>query len=130
MQEYNVEISERLQMVIPIQAETLDDAMDKVRAMYRKSEVILTADNHVETAFSVLGAEPDENAESLAAAKCICCCSEKSATVNIKSIVRSDGKAYKKLTALLFALEKLLDGRFDANSWVDELNHIVFGVRQ
>ena len=41
MDEYTVEITETLQRDVTVKAADADDALDKVRAMYRNSEVVL-----------------------------------------------------------------------------------------
>ena len=40
-------------------------------------------------------------------------------------LTKSGGKAYGKLTDLLYSLEELLGDDFDANRWVEELDNIV-----
>ncbi len=53
MKEYQVKIIERLTAIVPVHAESADNAEERVRTMYRNSEIILTAENHVDTEFEV-----------------------------------------------------------------------------
>ena len=42
-------------------------------------------------------------------------------------LTKSGGKAYVKLTSLLYSLEQLLGNDFDADRWITELDNIVSG---
>jgi hypothetical protein len=71
MRDYEVTITERLSSVVAVRAENTDDAEDRARAMYRNSGVILTAEDYVDTEFSVIHDE-SEDADSVGSRKCIC----------------------------------------------------------
>lgn len=49
MKKYKMEIKETLQKIIEISADSLEEAKEKVEEMYRKEEVILYPDNHIDT---------------------------------------------------------------------------------
>lgn len=54
MEKFNVEILETLSKLIEVEAETKEDAISKVREMYFKSEIVLSADEFVDSDFKIL----------------------------------------------------------------------------
>jgi len=54
MKKYNVEIEEILNRIVEIEAENEDEAYMKVKNMYRKCEIVLTAEDFVDVDISVL----------------------------------------------------------------------------
>jgi len=53
MKKYRIEVMEILSRTIETEAENEEDAVEKVRKMYRNCEVILDASDYVDTEFSV-----------------------------------------------------------------------------
>ena len=49
MNKYNIEIKETLSRVIEIEAPSVEEAINKVRAMYRAEEIVLDGDDCVAT---------------------------------------------------------------------------------
>jgi len=49
---YQIEVEEILQKVVDIEADSLDEAIDKARQQYRDEEIILYAECLMETNFS------------------------------------------------------------------------------
>lgn len=49
METFKIEIQEFLSKIIEIEAENIDDAIIKVKEMYRKEEIILDCDDYVTT---------------------------------------------------------------------------------
>ncbi len=68
MQEYKVKIIERLATTVPVQGKSANQAEDRVRDMYRNSEIVLTADDYVDTEFEVIC----ETAASTCNGQCSC----------------------------------------------------------
>ena len=64
MNEYNVKIIERLSTVVSVQADNIDDAENKVFSEYRDCEIVLTADDYLDTEFRVVSVEPIEGNET------------------------------------------------------------------
>lgn len=48
---YQIVITETLQKVITVSADSLKEAQEKVKSMYNNSDIVLTADDHVDTEF-------------------------------------------------------------------------------
>ena len=61
MGEYRVKITEWLETTVSIESDSADTAVDMVRSMYRDSDIILTADNHVDTKFTIIGKTTPES---------------------------------------------------------------------
>lgn len=55
MTEYEVQIEERITRIVTIQAETEQDAVEKVRQQYRNEEIVLTPDECTDTEITVIG---------------------------------------------------------------------------
>ena len=55
MKSYNVEITETLRRTVTIEAHDYDEAIDKVREAWKKSEFVLDADDFLEAGFEVAG---------------------------------------------------------------------------
>ena len=51
---YNVEISETLARTVEVEANSAEEAESKVREMYRKGAIVLSADDHIDTQFEVI----------------------------------------------------------------------------
>ena len=68
MTKYYVEIAENLQKIIIVKAKSEDEALEKVRRDYRKSEHVLTADDFTEVEFKVVKTEYEEDVKCLKAA--------------------------------------------------------------
>lgn len=49
MTNYKIEIQETLSRVIEIEADSVEDAIDRVRVMYRAEEIVLDSDDYVST---------------------------------------------------------------------------------
>ena len=49
MELFKIEIREFLSEIVEIEAENTEDAISKVRKMYRNEEIVLDADNYVTT---------------------------------------------------------------------------------
>lgn len=54
MNKYNVEIEETLARIIEIEAENEDEAYMKVKKLYKKCEIVLTAEDFIDVEISVL----------------------------------------------------------------------------
>jgi len=54
MNKYKVEIEEILNRIVEVEAENEDEAYMKVKDMYKKCEVVLTAEDFVDVEISVL----------------------------------------------------------------------------
>jgi len=55
VKKYPVEITETLSRIIRMEAATSDEAIDKVKTLYRKGMVVLDSGDYVDTDFKVLG---------------------------------------------------------------------------
>ena len=55
MKSYNVEITETLRRTVTVKAHDYDEAIDKVREAWKKSEFVLDADDFLEAGFEVAG---------------------------------------------------------------------------
>ena len=53
MNTYNIKIIDRLETTVSVEAYDAESAEDKVRTMYRNCEIVLTAENHVDTDFII-----------------------------------------------------------------------------
>lgn len=49
MKKYTIEITETLQKQIEVEAETNMDAIEIARKMYRNSEIVLSAEDYIDT---------------------------------------------------------------------------------
>jgi len=67
MEDYRVKIIERLSTVVTVREDDADSAVERVQGMYRNSEIVLTADDYVDTEVKVIGS--DENTEPAEAVK-------------------------------------------------------------
>lgn len=54
MKKYNIEIEEVLRKVIPIEANSIDEALDKVKEQYDEEEIVLDSSDYCETSFGNL----------------------------------------------------------------------------
>ncbi len=55
MKSYEVEITETLRRTVTVEARDYDDAIDKVRNAWRRSEYVLDADDFLEAGFEIVG---------------------------------------------------------------------------
>ena len=55
MKSYNVEITETLRRTVNIEAHDYDEALCKVREAWRRSEIVLDADDFMEAGFEIVG---------------------------------------------------------------------------
>ena len=55
MKSYNVEITETLRRTVTVDAHDYDEAIDKVREAWRRSEYVLDADDFLEAGFEIVG---------------------------------------------------------------------------
>ena len=55
MKSYKVEIIEILRRTVTVDARDYDDAINKVREVWRRSEIVLDADDFIEAGFEVIG---------------------------------------------------------------------------
>ena len=55
MKSYKVEITETLRRTVNIEAHDYDEALCKVREAWRRSEIVLDADDFMEAAFEIVG---------------------------------------------------------------------------
>jgi len=53
MTKYRIEVTEMLSRIVEADAENEDDAVERVRQMYRNCEIVLDASDYVETEISV-----------------------------------------------------------------------------
>ena len=47
MKKYNIVITETLRKIVRVEAETYDDAIDKVESLYGNQEIVLNADDFI-----------------------------------------------------------------------------------
>ena len=95
MSEYKVKITELLETTVTVETDTADTAMDRVRTMYRNSEIILTADDHTDTEFTAVAEEQFSDEEGVCGR--ICACGHKSFAarqVSYHNVVVTDGKVF------------------------------------
>ncbi len=62
MTKYRIEVTEVLSRIVETDAENEDDAVEMVRQMYRKCELVLDASDYVETEISVKSEKAWRNA--------------------------------------------------------------------
>ena len=55
MKSYEVEITETLRRTVTVEAHDYDEAIDKVREAWRRSEYVLDADDFLEAGFEIVG---------------------------------------------------------------------------
>ena len=55
MKSYEVEITETLRRTVTVDAHDYDEAIDKVREAWRRSEYVLDADDFLEAGFEIVG---------------------------------------------------------------------------
>ena len=55
MKSYNLEITETLRRTVTVEARDYDEAIDKVREAWRRSEYVLDADDFLEAGFEIVG---------------------------------------------------------------------------
>lgn len=55
MKSYEVEITETLRRNVTVEALDYDEAIDKVREAWRRSEYVLDADDFLEAGFEIVG---------------------------------------------------------------------------
>lgn len=55
MKSYEVEITETLRRTVTVEARDHDEAISKVREAWRRSEIVLDADDFLEAGFEVAG---------------------------------------------------------------------------
>ena len=60
MKKYRIEVMEILSRTIETEAENEEEAVEKVRKMYRNCEIILDASDYVDTEFSVTRCKRNE----------------------------------------------------------------------
>ena len=53
MKKYSIEVLEVLSRIVEVEASDEDDAIERVRQMYRKCEIVLDDSDYIETEFSV-----------------------------------------------------------------------------
>ena len=58
MKKYNIIIEETLSKVVRVEAETEDDAIDKIESMYGNQEIVLSADDFA--SYQIMGYSIDE----------------------------------------------------------------------
>ena len=58
MNEYKIKIIERLSTVVTVQADNIDDAENKVFSKYRDCEIVLTADDYLDTELRAISVNP------------------------------------------------------------------------
>ena len=54
MKSYKVEITETLRRTVTVEARDYDEAIDKVREAWRRSEYVLDADDFLEAGFEIV----------------------------------------------------------------------------
>lgn len=54
MKSFNVEITETLRRTVTVEAHDYDDALNKVREAWKRSEYVLDADDFLEAGFEVI----------------------------------------------------------------------------
>ena len=55
MKSYEVKITETLRRTVTVEARDYDEAIDKVREAWRRSEYVLDADDFLEAGFEIVG---------------------------------------------------------------------------
>lgn len=55
MKSYNVKITETLRKTVNVEARDYDDAINKVREAWRRSKIVLDADDFLEAGFEIVG---------------------------------------------------------------------------
>lgn len=55
MKSYKVEITETLRRTVNVEAHDYDEALSKVREVWRRSEYVLSTDDFLEAGFEVIG---------------------------------------------------------------------------
>lgn len=55
MKSYEVEITETLRRNVTVEARDYDEAIDKVRNAWRRSEYVLNADDFLDAGFEIVG---------------------------------------------------------------------------
>ncbi len=55
MKFYTVEITETLRRTVNVEARDYDDAINKVREAWRRSKIVLDADDFLEAGFEIVG---------------------------------------------------------------------------
>lgn len=53
MSTYKIEITETLQKIIEIEAQSKDEAFQKVKEMYNREEIVLDSSDHVDTEMNI-----------------------------------------------------------------------------
>jgi len=61
MSEYKIKITELLEKTMLVQAVDVDIALERVKRMYKDSEIVLTADDHTDTGFTIIGEEAKDD---------------------------------------------------------------------
>ena len=54
MKKYKIEITETLQKQIEVMASSKEEALDLIKQQYQNEDIVLTADDHVNTSIDVL----------------------------------------------------------------------------
>ena len=57
MKSYKVEITETLRRTVTVEAHDYDEAIDKVREAWRRSEYVLDADDFLEAGFEIVNVQ-------------------------------------------------------------------------
>ncbi|MBQ3760025.1 MAG: DpnD/PcfM family protein [Synergistaceae bacterium] len=57
MKSYEVKITETLRKTVTVEAHDYDEAIDKVREAWRRSEYVLNADDFLEAGFEIVGVQ-------------------------------------------------------------------------
>lgn len=53
MQKYQVEINETLSRIIEVEAENENDAVSKIKDLYRKEEIVLDSNDYLDTKIEI-----------------------------------------------------------------------------
>ena len=53
MQRYQVEINETLSRIIDVEAENENDAVSKIKELYRKEEIVLDSNDYLDTEIKI-----------------------------------------------------------------------------
>lgn len=61
MTKYRIEVTEVLSRIVETEAESDEDAVEKVKRMYRNCDIILDASDYVVTEISVKGEKAEAN---------------------------------------------------------------------
>ena len=72
MSKYKIRITELLEKTMLVQAVDVDVALERVKRMYKDSEIILTAENHTDTDFTVVDEEMEDGRKI--DCDCVCAC--------------------------------------------------------